>query len=413
MNMPVPVPGSTFTDCYPSQYITSYLLSAGGVTQPAFDPLICPQHYTAVGPYTSNYIACCPSGYSFAQPTSTIFTDRPAFGGTCYTPILEATPVVVTAYGSSGVTATTTFSATVTNAQAYAYPIDGFAFGVAEVPSITSAASSTTTGSGSASSTSAAAKSVHSVLAGTDPVFVPSSVNASIGDTILFLFESGNHSVTQSTFDNPCSPLSNGFDSGYEPNIDNTVNPTPNYTISVTSTGSEWFYSKQGSECESGMVFALNPTNTQSFSTFHQNALNTNSGSSGLSAGATAGAAVGAVAGAALIFTSIFYFYRRNRKNPAPVASPEDGADNELAMIGTGGEEWPAEHKPGVPPKGAELHDQSTPGELNAVDPPSELHDESMYGTQSSPAEMWSPTSTMVSQGHEHSGFGQVSRDEQ
>jgi len=406
MNMPVPVPGSTFTDCYPSQYMTSYLLSAGAVTQPAFNPLICPQNYAAVGPYTSNYIACCPSGYSFAQPTSTVFSDRPAFGGTCYTPILEATPVRVTAYGSSGVTATTTFSATVTNAQAYAYPIDGYAFGVAEVPSITSAASST--------STSAAAKTVHTVLADTDPVFTPSSVSASIGDTILFLFNSGNHSATQSTFDNPCTPLSNGFDSGFEPNIDNTVSPTPNYTISVTSTGSEWFYSKQGSECESGMVFALNPSGTQSFSTFRQNAMNTNSGSSGLSGGAKAGAAVGSIAGAALIFAGLFYLYRRHRRNTAvPATSPEDGTDNKPAMIGTSEGEWPKEHKPDVPPKGAELHDQSTPGELNAVDDPSELHDgSSNYGTQSSPAEMWSPTSTMVSHERQHSGLGQVSPDE-
>ncbi len=66
MNMPVPVPGTTFSDCYPSQYMTSYLLSAGGVTQPAFNPLVCPQNYAAVGPYTSNYIACCPRSVAVA-----------------------------------------------------------------------------------------------------------------------------------------------------------------------------------------------------------------------------------------------------------------------------------------------------------------------------------------------------------
>jgi hypothetical protein len=161
MNMPVPVPNSTFSDCYPSQYMTSYLLSAGGVTQPAFNPLVCPQGYSTIGPYTSNYIACCPSGYLFASPTISAPSDRPAFGGTCYTPILEATPVMVTAYGSSGVTATTTFSATVTNAQAYAYPIDGFAYGVAEVISLDSMVSVTTT-SASTSSTTAASGTLSS-----------------------------------------------------------------------------------------------------------------------------------------------------------------------------------------------------------------------------------------------------------
>jgi hypothetical protein len=53
-----------------------------------------------------------------------------------------ATPVLVTAYGSSGVTATTTYSATVTTAQAYAYPYEGKAFGVVQVPSLTVAPSS-------------------------------------------------------------------------------------------------------------------------------------------------------------------------------------------------------------------------------------------------------------------------------
>ncbi|KAH7378097.1 hypothetical protein BKA64DRAFT_249165 [Cadophora sp. MPI-SDFR-AT-0126] len=158
MNAPVPVPGTTFTDCYPSQFITSLLLSAGSVTQPAFAPLICPQHYSAVGPYTSNYIACCPSEYSFAQPESTVFKDRPAFGGTCYSNIDMATPILVTAYGSSSVTATSYFTATVTNAQAYAYPIDGYAFGVAEIESkITSGGSIPTASSGSGPTNTAAA----------------------------------------------------------------------------------------------------------------------------------------------------------------------------------------------------------------------------------------------------------------
>ncbi len=79
-----------------------------------------------------------------------MFSDRPAFGGTCYTPILEGTPIIVTAYGSSGITATTTFSASVTNAQAYAYPIEGYAYGVAQVPSITAEATATASASAAA-----------------------------------------------------------------------------------------------------------------------------------------------------------------------------------------------------------------------------------------------------------------------
>lgn len=168
------------------------------------------------------------------------------------------------------------------------------------------------------------------------------------------------------------------------------------------------FFSKQGTECESGMVFALNPSSTQPYTTFHQNALNTNSNSGGTSTGVKVGASIGSVAGAFLIFALLFFLYRRHRKNATTVPNPEDGTDNKPAMIGTSQGTWPAENKPNVPPKGAELHDQSKPGELSDtnLNNPAELeHDEQQFGTERDPAEMWSPTSTMVSQ---PSGIGSI-----
>lgn len=60
LNAILPVPGTTVTSCYPSQYISSFLLQTGGVTQAAFSPLVCPAGYATQGPFTSNYIACCP-----------------------------------------------------------------------------------------------------------------------------------------------------------------------------------------------------------------------------------------------------------------------------------------------------------------------------------------------------------------
>ncbi|TVY37334.1 hypothetical protein LSUB1_G004744 [Lachnellula subtilissima] len=187
MNEPVPVPGSTLTDCYPSQFATSYLLQAGGITQPAFNPLICPVNYSSMGPFTSNYIACCPSGYSLAQPSVSALTDRPAFGGTCYTPLTSGVPVPVTAYGSSGVTATTTFVATVTNAQAYAHVLDGYAFGVAQVASILPTTTSTASVITSTASVITAAASAHTAVsaAGAQDSTVPESDQASPGATHL------------------------------------------------------------------------------------------------------------------------------------------------------------------------------------------------------------------------------------
>ena len=38
--------------------------------------------------------------------------------------------------------------------------------------------------------------------------------NAAIGDTVIFVFNPKNHSVTQSSFAEPCTPLAGGFNSG-------------------------------------------------------------------------------------------------------------------------------------------------------------------------------------------------------
>jgi hypothetical protein len=62
-NYPLPVPHSTFSDCYPSQFMSSFVASLAGTTQAPFSPLVCPGGYTTVAtswPAASNYIACCP-----------------------------------------------------------------------------------------------------------------------------------------------------------------------------------------------------------------------------------------------------------------------------------------------------------------------------------------------------------------
>ncbi|KAK0101162.1 hypothetical protein ONS95_012858 [Cadophora gregata] len=400
MNAPVPVPGTTFTDCYPSQYITSLLLSAGSVTQPAFAPLICPQHYSAVGPYTSNYIACCPSAYSLAQPESTVFKDRPAFGGTCYSNIDMATPVLVTAYGSSSVTATSYFTATVTNAQAYAYPIDGYAFGVAEIESKITSGLSTPTASPGSSVTSAAA-ATYTVLAGKNSAFTPNSVTAKAGDTVIFQFTAGNHTVTESTFERPCVQLQDGIDSGYHP-IVNSMNPS-DFSFKVGQNTSQWFFSKQAGECGQGMTFALNPTNEQTESQFQLNAVVQNGTltekSSGTSTGVKVGASLGAVAGVALIVSLTFFVLRRSRRSSAKVASKPNG-DDTITKSGAGssytdteaGNSPVTEVKPVVPPKGEELHGYSSPSELGINQDPAELMSAQTPVELSSPHEYHPPT---------------------
>ncbi|KAH8670406.1 hypothetical protein BGZ60DRAFT_430848 [Tricladium varicosporioides] len=403
-NMPIPVPGTTLGDCYPSQFMSSYLSSAGGITQAAFNPLVCPINYSAVGPYTSNYIACCPSGYSFAQPTISPPSDRPAFGGTCYTPIEMATPVTVTQYGSASVTATMIFTATVTNAQAYAYPLEGTAFGVAQLGSISTSQSAASKTAGSSASTTASAASAsgtvtYTVSAGPNPTFTPSSITANIGDMILFSFNSGNHSITQSSFDTPCKAIANGFDSGY------MGVGIQNSKFTVSTNVPEWFYSKQGSDCTNGMVFALNPNSTLTEAAFIRNAISTpkvtTSSSGGTSTGVKVGVSVGVVAFALIAGVIAAMFIRtRKRKNKGAGEKGMDESEsgynasdhglNGYALAkGNSSSQHTRDYertespRPAVPPKGHELDIAAKPMELagHKIDPV-ELHggDNNPYG---------------------------------
>lgn len=87
----------------------------------------------------------------------------------------------------------------------------------------------------------------------------PESVTAQPGDLVRFIFQSKNHTVTQSTFASPCTKAEGGFDSGFVP-VAETQTEFPVAEFSVTSTDPIWIYCKQGTHCSAGgMVFAINP----------------------------------------------------------------------------------------------------------------------------------------------------------
>ncbi|KAG8899984.1 hypothetical protein FRC00_000335 [Tulasnella sp. 408] len=48
-------------------------------------------------------------------------------------------------------------------------------------------------------------------------VYHPNKVYAQPGDYVRFHFQFKNHTVTQSSFDDPCTPLHGGFTSGFKP----------------------------------------------------------------------------------------------------------------------------------------------------------------------------------------------------
>jgi len=114
--------------------------------------------------------------------------------------------------------------------------------------------------------------------------FEPASATGKAGDVLAFQFQSKNHTVTQSTFDQPCVKKADGVDSGFLPVAPNATQFSEwSFTI-VNETAPMWFYCAQGQHCKGGMVFALNPTAERTFDAFKATAMGS---STNTSAGAT------------------------------------------------------------------------------------------------------------------------------
>ncbi|KAJ7512167.1 hypothetical protein B0H11DRAFT_476117 [Mycena galericulata] len=114
--------------------------------------------------------------------------------------------------------------------------------------------------------------SVFIVDVGVDPTspggpyqFSPNTLNATSGSTVTFRFSGspGNHSVTQSTLDLPCTPLPGGLDSGFQSIPTGVTSGFPEWSIAVEDAQQPlYFFCRQSTpvyHCPSGMLFALNP----------------------------------------------------------------------------------------------------------------------------------------------------------
>lgn len=111
--------------------------------------------------------------------------------------------------------------------------------------------------------------------------FVPEAIFANVGDQVVFHFNPANHSVTQSSFADPCSKQDGGFNSGFMPVMANSSQAQPTFAITVNDTKPIWVYCAQAkntpnSHCGKGMIFAVNcpsPPATNSFDSFKAKAL--------------------------------------------------------------------------------------------------------------------------------------------
>ncbi|KIM26083.1 hypothetical protein M408DRAFT_73298 [Serendipita vermifera MAFF 305830] len=101
----------------------------------------------------------------------------------------------------------------------------------------------------------------------------PPSIQANVRDTVKFVFAAKNHTVTQSSFNQPCRKLSltnpdqTAFDSGFIPGA---ADGSASFSIKVNDTKPIWAYCRQGNHCGSGMVFSINAdeSSERSFAAF-------------------------------------------------------------------------------------------------------------------------------------------------
>ncbi|CAE6373571.1 unnamed protein product [Rhizoctonia solani] len=94
----------------------------------------------------------------------------------------------------------------------------------------------------------------------------PEYVNAKVGDYIKFEFQPKNHTVTESSFNQPCNRIDGGFRTGFVPVSPDTKH-FPTKVFKVTDKKPHWFYCGQTDHCPAGMVFAVNPPHKGN--TFH------------------------------------------------------------------------------------------------------------------------------------------------
>lgn len=86
--------------------------------------------------------------------------------------------------------------------------------------------------------------------------YVPFAVNASVGDTVMFMWGANNHTVTKSSALTPCNKSDVGlFASG-------THDKSFQFTQVVNSTEPVWFYCGTPTHCQKGMYGVINPKNS-------------------------------------------------------------------------------------------------------------------------------------------------------
>jgi plastocyanin len=135
--------------------------------------------------------------------------------------------------------------------------------------------------------------------------YEPTTATGKAGDVLAFQFQSKNHTVTQSTFDAPCTFKTGGVDSGFLP-VQNGSTQFSEWSFTIVNdTAPMWFYCAQGQHCKAGMVFALNPSAERTFDAFKATAMGSTTNTSGAATPAASGSAMGLVGSKAGVMAAV------------------------------------------------------------------------------------------------------------
>lgn len=116
--------------------------------------------------------------------------------------------------------------------------------------------------------------------------YSPVIVAAPVGSVITFQFVGTAHSVTQSSYDDPCGPMPGGFDSGFAGlQFGGTLEQPMEWNLTITNDSIPiWYHCRSQlptPHCQTGMVGGINVgppstpnANNQSFNAFSSAALN-------------------------------------------------------------------------------------------------------------------------------------------
>lgn len=122
--------------------------------------------------------------------------------------------------------------------------------------------------------------------------YYPDNIKAAPGSMVQFQFWAGNHTVTQSDFDHPCTPISQvnssvaGIWSSFMPVAAGAAKKEiPVFTVQINDTKPIWIFCSQGKHCSAGMSMVINENtsanSTRSLANYRTAASTAQGGSSG------------------------------------------------------------------------------------------------------------------------------------